>query len=84
MLSETGSAGLACFLSEGDACFDVTRGQEVAMTDRLHLTVAGLADLLQSTVALFEGRSGDLRFVSSAIRTASLPPIADAPDDEAE
>jgi diguanylate cyclase (GGDEF)-like protein len=77
LLTETGSAGLAC-RSEGDATFDVARGQEVALTDRLHLTVAGLADLLQSTVALFEGRSRDLRFVSSAIRTASLPPIADA------
>jgi diguanylate cyclase (GGDEF)-like protein len=54
------------------------RTREDALVDQLQAEVAGLADNLQATVALFQGRGKALRSVSSAIRGVSLPPLAEA------
>jgi hypothetical protein len=72
-------AGLAC-LPERDYGVDAVRppSQESVVADRIQATVAGLADDLQATVAVFEGRGRTLRPVASAVRGASLPPLTDA------
>jgi diguanylate cyclase (GGDEF)-like protein len=79
LLSESGSGGLAC-VSEKDYVVSAVgvRTREDAFVDTLHVTVSGLADRLQATVALFQGSGKTLRPVSSAIRGVSLPPPADA------
>jgi hypothetical protein len=70
--------GLAC-LPENEYGVDALRppSQESVVADRLRVALAGLADALQATVAVFEGRGRTLRAVSSAIRGASLPSLTD-------
>jgi diguanylate cyclase (GGDEF)-like protein len=72
-------AGLAC-LPGRDYGVNAVRppSQESVVADRIQATVAGLADDLQATVAVFEGRGRTLRPVASAVRGASLPPLTDA------
>jgi diguanylate cyclase (GGDEF)-like protein len=76
--NDTGMGGLAC-LPEKEYGVDAVRppSQESVVADRLRVAVAGLADALQSTVAVFEGRGRTLRPVSTAIRGASLPSPTD-------
>ena len=76
---DTGMGGLAC-LPEKNFGADTVRppSQESVVADRLQVAVAELADTLQSTVAVFEGRGRTLRPVSSAIRGASLPPLTES------
>jgi diguanylate cyclase (GGDEF)-like protein len=73
-----GMGGLAC-LPERDCGVDAVRppSRESVVADRLQAAVSGLADALQSTVAVFEGRGRGLHGVSSAIRGASLPSMTD-------
>src|SRR3954465_8524460 len=70
--------GLAC-LPEKEYGVDAVRppSRESVMADRLHRAVSRLADALQSTVAVLEGRGRTLRPVLSAMCGASLPPAAD-------
>jgi diguanylate cyclase (GGDEF)-like protein len=74
--NETGMGGLAC-LPENEYGVDAVRppSRERVVADRVRMAVEGLADALQSTVAVFEGRGRTLRPVSSAIRGASLPSL---------
>ncbi len=76
--NDTGMGGLAC-LPEKDCGVDAVRqpSRESVVSDRLQVAVSGLADALQSTVAVFEGRGPVLRSVSSAIRGASPPSMTD-------
>jgi diguanylate cyclase (GGDEF)-like protein len=78
LLSQSGSAELAC-VSEKDYVVGAVgaRIREDIFVDSLHVTLAGLADTLQATVALFQGRGKTLRPVSGAVRGVSLPPLAD-------
>src|SRR3954470_14459719 len=77
-IDDTGMGGVAC-LPEKEYGVDAVRppSRESVVADRLHTAVSGLADALQSTVAVFEGRGRTLRPVSSTMRGASLPSIAD-------
>src|SRR3954447_19681959 len=61
-IDDTGMGGLVC-LPEKDYGVDTVRppSRESVVADRLHTAVSGLADALQSTVAVFEGRGRTLR-----------------------
>jgi len=68
--------GLAC-LRETEYGADAVRlpSRESVVADGLRMAAEGLADVLQSTVVVFEGRGRTSRLVSSAIRGASLPSL---------
>jgi diguanylate cyclase (GGDEF)-like protein len=72
-------AGLAWLPEDGYSADAVSpRAREAVVVHRLELTVSALADHLQSTVVLSEGRGKGLRVVSSAVRGASVPPLGEA------
>jgi diguanylate cyclase (GGDEF)-like protein len=72
-------AGLVCQPEKDYGVDDVTaRARQGVFEDRLRMAVAHLAQDLEATVALFEGRGKALRPVASVVRGVSLPPLADA------
>jgi diguanylate cyclase (GGDEF)-like protein len=77
LLSESGSAGLACVLEKDYVGGAVgARTREDALVQRLQIAVSGLAERLQASVALFEGHGKTLRPLTSALRTAPVPSLA--------
>jgi diguanylate cyclase (GGDEF)-like protein len=69
---------MACVVEKDYGVGDVgARTREDALVERLQISVSGLADRLQATVALFEGRGATLRALSSAVRGALLPSLAE-------
>src|SRR5262245_4553014 len=79
-MNDPGGAGLACLPEKDYVMEDAVkpRPREDVVEHRLHLTVTGLADHLHTTVVLFEARGQSLHLVSSAVRSAAVPSLADA------